>query len=89
MPASRLASSGRATIGVSVLILALGALPWVALGLALTFGFYALVRKKAQVDPLIGLLAETLLLLPAAAGYLVWLSSAGAGVFGRQRRLHV
>ncbi len=73
-----------ATIGVSVLILALGTLPWVALSLALTFGFYALVRKKAQVDPLIGLLAETLLLLPAAAGYLVWLSSAGAGVFGTQ-----
>ncbi len=73
-----------AAIGVGVPIVALGTLPWVALGLAATFGFYALVRKKAQVDPLIGLLVETLLMLPAAAGYLVWLSVTGTGVFGLQ-----
>ncbi len=73
-----------AAIGVAVLIVGIGTLPWVALSLALTFGFYALVRKKAKVDPLIGLLIETLLLLPAAAGYLIWLSSAGIGVFGPQ-----
>ena len=73
-----------AAIGVGVMIVGVGTLPWVALSLALTFGFYALVRKKAKVDPLIGLLVETLLLLPAAAGYLIWLSSAGTGVFGPQ-----
>ena len=73
-----------AAIGVGVMIVGIGTLPWVALSLALTFGFYALVRKKAKVDPLIGLLVETLLLLPAAAGYLIWLSSVGTGVFGPQ-----
>ncbi len=71
-----------ATIGVGVLIVGIGTIPWVALSLAVTFGLYALVRKKAQVDPLIGLLVETLILLPAAAGYLIWLAATGAGVFG-------
>ena len=73
-----------AAIGVGVMVVGVGTLPWVALSLALTFGFYALVRKKAGVDPLIGLLVETLLLLPVAAGYLIWLSSIGTGVFGPQ-----
>ena len=73
-----------AAIGVGVMIVGIGTLPWIALTLALSFGFYALVRKKAKVDPLIGLLVETLILLPAAAGYLIWLSSAGVGVFGPQ-----
>jgi chloramphenicol-sensitive protein RarD len=68
-----------AAIGVGVMIVGIGTVPWVALGLAGTFGFYALVRKKAEVDPLIGLLSETLLLLPAAALYLIWLSSIGPG----------
>ncbi len=71
-----------AVIGVGAMMVGIGTLPWVALSLALTFGFYALVRKKADVDPLVGLLVETLLMLPAAALYLIWLSSTGTGAFG-------
>ena len=71
-----------AVIGVAAMMVGIGTLPWVALSLALTFGFYALVRKKADVDPLVGLLVETLLMLPAAALYLIWLSSTGIGAFG-------
>ncbi len=71
-----------AAIGVGVMIVGIGTVPWVALSLAATFGFYALVRKKADVDPLIGLLVETLLLLPAAGIYLIWLSTTGTGAFG-------
>lgn len=67
-----------ATLGVGSLVLSYGAVPWVALSLALSFGFYALVRKKAAIDPVIGLLVETLLLMPAALGYLLWQGSAGA-----------
>ena len=71
-----------AAVGVGAMIVGISTLPWVALSLALTFGFYALVRKKAGVDPLVGLLVETLLMLPAALLYLLWLSSAGTGAFG-------
>ncbi|KAA0681987.1 EamA family transporter RarD [Roseomonas genomospecies 6] len=71
-----------ATAGVLSLVLSYGEVPWVALSLALTFGVYALVRKKAAIDPLIGLLVETALLVPPAIAYLLWLSAHGAGNFG-------
>ncbi|HYG91508.1 MAG TPA: EamA family transporter [Azospirillum sp.] len=53
-------------------------MPWIALSLAVTFGVYALVRKKAAIDPIIGLLVETALLVPPAVGYLLWLGADGA-----------
>ena len=71
-----------ATAGVLSLVLSYGEVPWVALSLALTFGVYALVRKKAAIDPLIGLLVETALLVPPAVAYLLWLGAQGAGNFG-------
>ena len=67
-----------AAAGVCSLVVSYGAVPWIALSLALSFGFYALVRKKAAIDPLIGLLVETALLAPFAAAYLLWLGSDGA-----------
>lgn len=56
-----------AALGAAVFVVRLGAFPWLALALALTFGGYGLVRKKADIDPVVGLLVETsLLALPAA-----------------------
>jgi len=49
----------------------LGQPPWIALFLALTFGFYGLVRKKLDVMPLIGLFWETVLLIFPAIIYLI------------------
>lgn len=66
-----------AAAGVGVLVAQAGVFPWLSLSLALSFGFYALVRKKEGVDPLTGLLVETALLIPLAAGYLLWLGDAG------------
>jgi chloramphenicol-sensitive protein RarD len=40
--------------------------PWIAISLAVSFGFYGLVRKKVSVNSLHGLLVETVLLVPAA-----------------------
>ncbi len=74
----QLAAVAIATLGVGSLVLSYGSVPWVSLSLALSFGFYALVRKKATIDPVIGLLVETLLLVPVALGYLLWLGAAGA-----------
>jgi chloramphenicol-sensitive protein RarD len=71
-----------AVLGVSSLIVSVGELPWISLTLAFTFGFYALIRKKAGVDPLIGLLAETLLITPIAIAWLLWLGAQGEGAFG-------
>jgi chloramphenicol-sensitive protein RarD len=66
---------GLATLGVLQQLWQVGSLPWVSLVLALTFGFYGLIRKQAPVAALPGLVVETWLLLPLALGWL-WLHPA-------------
>lgn len=61
-----------AAAGVLWLALFAGALPWVGLVLAATFGLYGLMRKTAPLGALEGLALETLLLAPFAAGLLAW-----------------
>ena len=72
---------GLATIAVLNLVVSLGVLPWVALSLAFSFGFYALIRKRAAVDPLVSLLIETLLTAPIGLLFLLWLGATGGGQF--------
>ena len=62
---------GLAVVGVLQQVWQVGSLPWVSLVLALTFGFYGLIRKKAPVAALPGLVVETWLLLPVALGWLL------------------
>lgn len=73
-----------AAAGVMALIVSAGTFPWVALTLAVTFGLYGLVRKKAAVDPVVGLVVETLILLPLMLAYLAWLFAHGQMVFTTQ-----
>jgi chloramphenicol-sensitive protein RarD len=61
-------------VGVAIPCLAAGTLPWLAVALPVTFGFYGLVRKIAPVESLTGLTVETLLLLLPSVGYLIYLS---------------
>ncbi|MBF7144324.1 MULTISPECIES: EamA family transporter RarD [Pseudomonas] len=63
---------GLAVIGVAQQLWRVGSLPWVSLALALSFAFYGLIRKKAPVAALPGLLVETWLLLPLALGWLLF-----------------
>lgn len=70
-----------AAIGVGYQLILLGSLPWVALVLAFSFGFYGLLRKRLAVDAFSGLLIETLLLSPIALIYLIWLTQQGAMQF--------
>ncbi len=71
-----------AATGVAVLTVAHGRLPWIALALAVSFGLYGLARKTVSADAVMGLLWETALLTPLAAGYLVFLGQQGTGTFG-------
>jgi chloramphenicol-sensitive protein RarD len=50
----------------------------VALSLAWSFAFYALLRKTAPVGPLVGLFVETALLVPLAAYFVARFSAGGA-----------
>jgi chloramphenicol-sensitive protein RarD len=60
--------------------------PRIALVLAFCFGFYGLLRKQVAADALTGLSAETVLLLPLAAGWLLLQQSRGGLVFGHLDR---
>ena len=73
-----------ATSAVAYQVFILGSVPWVALGLALSFGLYSMVRKTAPAAPLPGLMVESLVLLPVALGYLFWLGVAGKNHFTLQ-----
>jgi chloramphenicol-sensitive protein RarD len=82
----QLAAVALAGVGVLVLVVRAGTLPWVALALAVSFGFYALLRKVARIDALGGLFVETALLSPVALAWLVARGAAGTGAFGADPR---
>jgi chloramphenicol-sensitive protein RarD len=78
---------GIATIGVAVLTIDYGRLPWIALGLALSWGSYGLVKKQLGLGALEGLSIETLLSSGAYLGYLIWLGNRGEGQFSHSLTL--
>lgn len=66
--------------GVINLTVSLDGFPWISISLAVSFGFYGLIRKIVPTEPLVGLSTETVLLLPVALAYLVYLSATGAAL---------
>jgi len=71
-----------AALGVLWLTVMHGALPWVSLFLAVSFGFYGLIRKVAAVDAMPGLAIESGVLLIPALAWLAWSEAQGVGAFG-------
>ena len=82
---------GLGVIAVLVLVVGYGQFPWIAIGLALSFGFYGLVKKSlGQMPALTGLTLETLWVTPPALVILVWIGfSDGLAVAGGDLRLVV
>ena len=72
---------GLAAAGVVSLTIVFGRLPWIALSLACTFGFYGLVKKIAPLSPLHGLTLETGFLFVPALSFLIYQDFAGRGAF--------
>ncbi|MEI9886536.1 MAG: EamA family transporter RarD [Rhizomicrobium sp.] len=77
----RVAAIALAAVAVGVQTYSLGHIPWLAPGLALSFGFYGYVRKLTPVDALDGLTLETCLLLPVAAVAVALRALDGSGAF--------
>ncbi len=65
-----------AACGVLVQLFVFGSVPIVAMALAVSFGIYGLLRKKVSVDAQTGLFIETLVMLPAATIYLLFIASS-------------
>lgn len=70
-----------AAAGVIYLTLAYGRLPWIALTLAFTFGFYGFVKKLAPLGSLYGLTLETGIVFPIALIYLAFVEFSRMGAF--------
>jgi chloramphenicol-sensitive protein RarD len=70
-----------AVVAVVILTVEVGAPPYVAVGLALSFAFYGVVKKVVVADPRVSVAVETLLALPLAGGYLIVLAVLGDGHF--------
>ncbi len=77
LPASQVVAVVLAAAGTVYLGWYLGKPPWIAITLAISFGFYGLLRKRLDVGPMLGLLWETALMVGPACVYLLWLSSKG------------
>ena len=76
-----------AATGVGYVIVSYGRIPWIALTLAFTFGFYGLIRKKVKAEPMPGLLLEMMILGLPALGVL--LLQGGSGMSPGQGRVWI
>ncbi len=73
-----------AAAAVSILTIRQGHLPWISLVLAVSFGFYGLLRKTVRADAVVGLTFETMALAPLAVVFLLFEKQRGVAAFGHQ-----
>jgi chloramphenicol-sensitive protein RarD len=71
-----------ASIGVLVLTIDYGRLPWVAFALAISWGSYGLIKKQLGLGALKGLAIETFISGFFYLGYLIYIGNQGTGQFG-------
>jgi chloramphenicol-sensitive protein RarD len=71
-----------ASIGVLVLTIDYGRLPWIALTLAVSWGSYGLIKKQLGLGALEGLAIETFISAFFYLGYLIYIGNQGTGQFG-------
>ncbi|MEV1131453.1 EamA family transporter RarD [Agromyces sp. NPDC049794] len=76
LTATQWVAVGISIVAVVVLGLGYGQLPWIALVLAFSFGFYGLIKKRIgpKVDAVSGLTIETMWLAPLAVVQLVFVA---------------
>lgn len=70
-------SIGLAAIGVAIITIQFGQVPWIAISLALSFSLYGLGKKMITIDSMLGLAWETILVSPLALIYLAFVQVNG------------
>lgn len=78
---AQLAAIALAAVAVIILAISNGAIPWVSIGLTVSWGFYALCKKQLPIGPNQGFLLEVLILLIPALAYVAWLTAQGQSNF--------
>lgn len=81
---------GVSAIAVVVLAIGYGAFPWIAVLLALSFGFYGLVKNRVggRVDAISGLAIETAYVTPLAIVALIWIGATTGITLGQHGTWH-
>ncbi|MBD1205603.1 MAG: EamA family transporter RarD [Rhodobacteraceae bacterium] len=82
MTRAQVAAIALAAAAVAVLTWEAGRVPLVALGLTVSWGFYAYLKKRLPLGPNQGFMLEVLILSPLALGFLLWTGAQGGLVFG-------
>lgn len=75
------AAIGLAAVAVAILTWEAGGLPWISLGLAVTWAFYAYFKKALPIGPNEGFFLEVLILTPLSLAYIFWREGLGLGHF--------
>ena len=70
-----------AAVGIAVMIIKNGSLPWVSVSLAATFALYGLLKKLIKAQALTSIMLETLLISPLMLYYMYYLSQNGGNVY--------
>lgn len=70
-----------ASIGVIIKTVQYGKIPWISLGLAISFALYGAIKKSVKANSIVGLTLETAIVTPVAAAYIVSRHVTGLGAF--------
>ncbi len=81
MGRTQMAAIALAVFAVGILTWETGRLPVVALGLTVTWGFYAYLKRRLPIGPNQGFTLEVLILLVPALGYMGWVWAQGTSHF--------
>ncbi len=82
---AQMVAVGLATLAVIILTVETGRLPLAALGLTVSWGFYAFFKKSLPIGPNQGFLLEVLILTIPALGYIIYLTATGQSHFANVR----
>ena len=71
-----------ATVAILILTVGLTSAPWIALILAVSFSFYAVLKKRIKISPMVSVTAEVLILIPLALLIILYFHQGQGGSFG-------
>jgi chloramphenicol-sensitive protein RarD len=89
LSAGQIAALVIAVAAVVILTFDVGALPYIAVGLALSFGLYGLVKKVVSADPRVSVGVESALAAPFALAFIASTELGGHGQFLGNGAWHV
>lgn len=73
-----------AAIGVIIKTMQYGKIPWISLGLAISFALYGAAKKSIKANSIVGLTLETIMLTPAALAYIGVRQLSGISAFQKE-----